>query len=212
MDARNIVQWTVAVLIIIGGFCLPTFANLIYTYSGDFNLPIPAPDINDPYISWGWMDDAVIDITEHIPISDLDVCINVTHTNVIDLQISLQGPDDKKIYLNIFDVSDLNKFPRDENYKDFKDTIFDDEAEILVAEGEAPFTGRFKPIEPYKLSEFDGEDAYGPWHLQIYDVWQADTGTLDSFELIITTPEPTPLILLMLGAGSVMLFKPPRRR
>ncbi|MGB2809639.1 MAG: proprotein convertase P-domain-containing protein, partial [Sedimentisphaerales bacterium] len=64
-----------------------------------------------------------------------------------------------------------------------------------------------RPVEPYKLSEFDGEDTYGIWRLQIYDAWDWDTGTLDSFELFIKTPEPATAMFLILGAGLVNLFK-----
>jgi subtilisin-like proprotein convertase family protein len=203
MDARNALQWSVAILVVVGGISFPVFAGTIEIYSGDFNLPIPKPDSSDPDISKGWMDDAVIDITDHFIIYDLDVGIRVAHTNVIDLQIFLRSPSGTRICLNMFDVYGLDKFPRDENYKDYTGTIFDDEAQGPVKEAEAPFTGRFRPIDPYKLSEFDGEDIYGAWRLQIYDAWAWDTGTLDSFKLIVTAPEPITAILLLLGTGLI---------
>lgn len=212
MDARNAMQWSVAVLVVVGGISFPLFAGPIYSYNDDFNLPIPKLDSGDPHISKGWMDDAVIDITDHLIIYDLDVGIKVTHTNVIDLQIFLRSPSGTSICLNMFDVYGLDKFPCDENYKDYSGTIFDDEAQGLVKEAEAPFTGRFRPIDPYKLSEFDGEDIYGPWRLQIYDAWAWDTGTLVSLELMITAPEPATIILLLLGTGLITLFKSRRDR
>jgi hypothetical protein len=61
-----------------------------------------------------------------------------------------------------------------------------------------------------QLEIFDEENVYGTWHLQIYDMFDWDTGTLDSFELIITTPEPATAILLLLGTGLITLFKPRR--
>lgn len=211
MDARNAVQWIGVILVIVAGACGgAVYAGPVHIYSGNFNLPIPKPDSNDPCISKGWMTDAVIEIPHHFIITDLDVRISITHTNVIDLQIFLRSPTEKVICLNMFDVYDLDKFPRDENYKDYTDTIFDDEAKGPVKEGEAPFAGRFKPIDPYELSKFDGEDAYGLWRLQIYDMWDWDTGTLNSFELMITTPEPATAILLTLAAGLLGLFKPRR--
>jgi hypothetical protein len=91
-------------------------------------------------------------------------------------------------------------------------TVFDDDAELSIKQTEPPFTGSFRPVEPYELSGFDGEDAYGIWRLQIYDAWDWDTGTLDSFELFITTPEPATAIFLILGAGLVTLFKTRRSR
>lgn len=172
-------------------FSSNSFANSVHIYSGQFDLRIPAKPANpNEPDSRGWMNDAVINVPEHLTISDLDVCINLTHTNVIDLQIFLQSPTGKTICLNMFDVYDLDKFPVGENYKDFKDTIFDDEAQAFVKEGEAPFTDRFRPIEPYRLSAFDGQDAFGLWRLRIYDAFYFDTGRLNSVELIITAVEP----------------------
>lgn len=198
MDTRNAVQRTVAILIIVAGACSNTvFARTIYTYGGDFDLPISDKS---------WMPDAVIDVGDHYTIHDLDVGITVTHTRVFDLQIFLQNPDGtKRICLNMYN---FDEYFEGANYTN---TIFDDEAEIPIEQAEPPFTGRFRPIWPYELSAFDDQDAYGTWHLQIYDSWQWDTGTLNSFEIIVTTPEPATAILLLLGTGLMTLFKPNRR-
>jgi hypothetical protein len=205
MDAHSAVQWIVVVLVVVVVSC-PVFAGPVYTYGGAFDQPIPKLDSGDPEISKGWMDDAVVEITDHFIVSDLDVRISITHTNVFDLQIFLQSPVGTRICLNMYD---FREFFEGANYTQ---TVFDDEAELSIKQAEAPFTGRFRPIEPYKLAEFDGVDLYGPWRLQIYDAWDWDTGTLDSFELVITTPEPATAMFLILGAGLVTLFKPYRSR
>ena len=103
----------------------------------------------------------------------------------------------------------LDEFFEGENYSQ---TIFDDEADISISLGQAPFTGRFRPKDPYLLSAFDGEDVYGSWRLQICDMWDYNTGTLDSFELMITnhTPEPATAILLLLGTTLFRLHNPRR--
>ncbi len=212
MDLLKTAKWsavTFTLLIMFSTFCS---AAIIHKYQGEFDLPIPKSDSDYPDISKGWMDDAVIEMPDHLIIYDLDVGINLRHTNVIDIQIFLQSPSKTKICLNMFDVYNLDKFPRDENYKDYTGTIFDDEAEGPVTESEAPFTGRFRPIKPYHLSKFDGEDAYGTWRLQIYDFWPADTGTLDSFELYITTPEPRSAMLFILCALGIIILKPKHSR
>lgn len=201
MDAHKAVQWIVAIIVIVSGVSFPVFAGQVYTYGGDFDLPIPKPDSSDPDISKGWMDDAVIEITDNFIVSDLDVRISITHTNVFDLQIFLQSPTGTRICLNMYD---FREFFEGANYTQ---TIFDDEAELSIKQAEAPFTGSFRPIEPYKLSEFDGEDNYGVWRLQIYDAWDWNTGTLDNFELVISTPEPAVAVFLILGAGLINLFK-----
>lgn len=192
-------------IIIAGGWAGSASAQSVYTYTADFNLPIPKPDLNDPNITQGWMDDAIIEIPHHLVIVDLDIGITLTHTNVFDLQIFLKSPAGQVICLNKYDF--------DEFFigADYIETVFDDEAFLSIKQGSPPFTGRFKPVEPYELSDFDGIDAYGLWHLRIYDAWPWDIGTLNHVELIITIPEPATAVLLILGVALLKLFNPRRR-
>jgi subtilisin-like proprotein convertase family protein len=170
-------------------------------YGGDCNIPIlDSHDRNNAAIT-----EAVINIPEHFVISDLDVRINITHTNIFDLQLFLENPTRKRICLNSYDPCEF--FDRD----NYVETIFDDEAITPIEEAQPPFTGRFKPISPNQLSKFDGEDAFGDWHLQIYDLYPANTGTLDSFELIINVPEPSTALLLALAAAGLP-YRPRLRR
>ena len=202
MEAHSRVQWSVAVLLGLGALSFPVFADEVYAYQGDFNLQIPA----DPDASQGWMADAVIEIDSHFTISDIDVGLTLTHSNVFDLQISLQSPDGKSLCLNMYNPS--NEFFTG---ADYSQTIFDDEALIPIDQAEPPFTGRFRPNNGSLLEIFDGQDVYGPWQLQIYDAYYHDTGTLESFELAITTPEPASVVLLVLGTGFAALLRPRRR-
>jgi len=199
MDAQSRLQWIVAVLFGLGALSFPVFADEVYTYQGDFNLQIPA----DPDASQGWMAEAVIEIDSHFTISDIDVGVTLTHTNVFDLQIFLQSPDGTSLCLNMYN-------PDNEFFTgaDYSQTIFDDEALIPIGQAEPPFTGRFRPDAGSLLEIFDGQDAYGPWQLQIYDAYYHDTGTLDSFELTITIPEPATVVLLVLGTGCAALLRP----
>jgi subtilisin-like proprotein convertase family protein len=204
MDAPNAVQRIVAIVLIVVGVSFPVFAGQVHIYSDQFDLPIPA----NPDDTKGWMADAVIEITDHFTIHDLDIRISITHTNVFDLQIFLQSPAGTRLCLNMYNPFD--EFFEGENYTQ---TIFDDEAETAIGVAEPPFTGRFRPkaIDAANLLEiFDGQDSYGLWQLQIYDAFYADTGNLDSFELIITVPEPATAILLLLGSGLITLLNPRR--
>lgn len=204
MDARSAAQWIVAVLVIVvGAWGSSAFAGLTRIYGRDFNLPLLDPV--GPNESA--MTEATIEVPDHFIITDLNVRINITHTKVFDLQLFLQSPAGKKICLNMY-----NPFYEYFDGENYTQTIFDDEAEIHIKQGQAPFTGRFKPIEPYELSEFDSQDSFGLWHLQIYDMWPADTGTLDSFHLIFTIPEPATMTLLTLGIGLATLFRPRRNQ
>lgn len=165
-------------------------AGPVYVCGGSFNLPIPA-EVNS---NVGPMQDAVITITEHLVIDDINVAIDITHTNVFDLEIMLQGPGGQQICLNAY--YDLNDFFR---AQDYSQTIFDDEAAVAIEQGNASFTGSFRPKVGNSLSVFDGLDAFGQWRLQIDDLYHDDRGSLENFELIITVPEPATFILFALS-------------
>ncbi|MHC4533839.1 MAG: proprotein convertase P-domain-containing protein [Planctomycetota bacterium] len=201
MDAQNSLQWIIVFFFVLVDFSTAVFAGPTFIYGEDFDLRIPA----EPDASKGWMDDAIIEVNRHTTIYDIDVGINLAHTNVFDLQIFVQSPAGTRLCLNSYDFKD--EFFKGEGYVQ---TIFDDEAEIPIEQGTAPFTGWFRPKAGSLLEIFDGEDAYGLWRLQIYDMWHWDTGELERIELIITVCEPTALSLLALGAGLTVLFR--RRR
>jgi subtilisin-like proprotein convertase family protein len=198
MNARSSVQWIVAFFFMAAGVGSAVFAGPTVIYGGDFDLQIPA----DPDNSKGWMADAVIKIPDHYTIYDLDVGITLTHTSVFDLQIFLQSPAGTSLCLNMYNFDEFFEG------EDYTDTIFDDEADLPIEEGQPPFTGRFRLRSPAQLSVFDGQDTFGQWKLQVYDAYHYDTGNLDSFEVMVTICEPGTATLLILGAAFVALFKP----
>jgi len=192
MDAHGGVWRIVAVSVLVAGMWGNSVSvGSVYIHGGEFNLSIPDK---------GWMADAVIDIRDHYTIYDLDVGIDVTHSSIFDLQVFLQSPAGTKVCLNMYDA--FWGFFKGANYTQ---TIFDDEAQISIEESEAPFTGRFRPLMPYKLSQFDGQDSYGCWRLQIYDGFYADSGMLEGFNLTVQNPEPATAILLALGVWLMFL-------
>lgn len=208
MEARNAVQWIGAILVIVAGACGgAVYAGPVHIYSADFNLPIPA----EPNSGKGWMADAIIEVPYHLFVSDLDIGVTLTHESLFDLQILLQSPVGTNIALNL--AGNLAFIVRDEDGRltavgGSGELIFDDEADISIEQATEPFFSSYKPV--WSLSLFDSEDAYGPWRLRIYDAFHDDTGTLNSFELMITTPEPATAVLLILGSGLIILFKPHR--
>ena len=204
MEAHGGLKRSIAFSFIFLGFSTVVFAGPTVIYGGDFDLPILDRQ------GWGSpLAEAIIKIPDHLSIYDLDVGINITHTNVFDLQIFIQSPLGTRLCLNMYDFKD--EFFKGEDYKQ---TIFDDEAEIPIEQGSAPFTGRFKPKAGSLLQVFDGEDAYGLWRLKIYDMWYWDTGSLENVELIISLSEPAIMIsepaaltLLVFGVGLTALFR-----
>ncbi len=148
------------------------------------------------------MRDAVIEIPNHLTIKDLDIGIDISHSQVFDLQIFLESPSGTKVCLNMYDIDEYFQG------EDYMNIIFDDEANIPIAEAGQQFIGRFKPKDP--LSAFDGEDAFGLWRLQIYDAYYADTGSLNNFSIVVTVIEPATAILLMAGVVLALFLRPRR--
>lgn len=200
MDAQKTGQRIVIIFIIltriVGSFA---FAGTVRIYGRDFHLTLL-----DPPGPGSAMTQAIIEVPYHFLIVDLDVKINITHTKVFDLQLILQSPDQMRLTLNKYD---FNEYFEGANYIQ---TVFDDEAELSIKDAVPPFTGWFKPRDG-KLEIFDALDSYGNWTLQIYDMWPADTGYLDSFQLIFTIPEPSTVILLSLGFCWALFLKPRRK-
>jgi subtilisin-like proprotein convertase family protein len=201
MYARSSIIIFATVVIFVA--CSTATATAVLTYGGNFNLPIPAKAGE----TQGWMDDAIVEIPDHLIIEDLDVGITVTHSSLFDLQVHIQGPDGTDVLLNMYNID--KEFFWGQNYTG---TIFDDEADTRIEDGSAPFTGRFRPRGDARLSVFDGTDTFGTWKLRILDIGPADTGRLENFRLFVTVPEPDSVLSLSLGGALMVLIKPRRRR
>ncbi len=167
---------------------VPAWGGLLIV-GQDYQLPIPA-QLHDP----GQMPPARLWVDSHVSIIDLDIKLNIEHTEVGDLVIRLTSPSGttatlKQSWLPLWR----------QNRPNMIDTILDDEAPLPLKSGQAPYTGRFRP-EVNPLSLFDGEDAGGWWTLNIDDPIYYDYGQLNRWELHIThAPEPSMLTLAITG-------------
>jgi len=182
-----------------GGECL--------VIGGEFTNRIPAEGTGEAF-----MDDAVLMVSKHVFIRDLDVYLDITHANVIDLIINLYSPTGQCIELK--DEELMNRFWQEDPLPNMYGTVFDDEAILFLPEGQPPYTDRYLPAADQYLSVFDGEEAYGDWTLEIFDMASGDIGTLDRWELhldVIHTPEPSSLCTLGFLAICTMLRKHRKR-
>jgi subtilisin-like proprotein convertase family protein len=159
------------------------------TVRGNFSQPIPAQ--GDGY---GWMDPVTLDVTSHWQIIDIDVHLDITHSDIRDLAIMLDCPWGQTIA-----IKDSWQIDFGDAIVNMYDTIFNDDA---AAE---PIAGKESCVPAEPLATFNGFDAYGLWHLRIYDAYYADTGTLDSWELHIThAPEPAAMLYLFCGLAGLI--------
>ena len=96
-------------------------------------------------------------------IRDINVLIDIQHTFVADLVISLIGPRGKRVLLVGREGGGADNF---------RSTILDDEAASDIEDARAPFRGVFRPKG--SLADFDGRDPNGTWTLEIEDEAFAD--------------------------------------
>jgi large repetitive protein len=109
-------------------------------------------------------------------ISDVNVSLNLNHTWVGDLEISLISPTGSQMMLS-------NR--RGGSGDNFTGTIFDDSAPNSILEGIPPFSGSFRPETA--LSELNGLAPNGIWTLRIRDLAGGDVGTFLNWTLHLKT-------------------------
>ncbi len=118
-------------------------------------------------------------------VTDLNVGINITHTWVEDLTVTLTSPSGTTVTL-------VQR--RGGSGDNFTNTVFDDEAATAISTGTPPFTGSFQPEAA--LSAFDGQSLAGTWTLKVVDSIGQDVGTLNSWSLtrptVTCSPPPPP--------------------
>ena len=116
-------------------------------------------------------------VTDEELVVDVNVQLFLTHTYTGDLELSLIGPDGTEVVLSDRHGGSGN---------DFLGTIFDDQADTAIANGTAPYEGSYRPDE--LLSVFADTLVTGQWRLRVQDHAGGDTGSLDSWSLILTYP------------------------
>ncbi|HVV86166.1 MAG TPA: DUF4215 domain-containing protein [Kofleriaceae bacterium] len=78
---------------------------------------------------------------------------------------------------------------------DLRQTLFVDAATTIVADGLAPFTGRFRPEESLSTSAAVDDlatNAAGTWKLRVADLTVPTAGTLDAWSLILCVDPTAP--------------------
>lgn len=134
-------------------------ADISSMFACSNTLPKPIEDLHNLYDT--------ITIEEDGILIDLNVELDATHSYDGDVEIYLISPGGDEIALCVAHGGSGNNFTG---------TVFDDEAEVPVSQGNAPFTGSFKPDQP--LSTFDDQPITGDWVLRIYDNALNDQGML----------------------------------
>ncbi len=133
---------------------------------------------------------AKIDVPDSFVISDLNLQLNITHTNLSSLDGFLTGPDGTRIELFTAVGG------RDDH---FNKTRFDDQASTSIVKARAPFEGSFQPEGLAKkqpgLAAFNGKDIKGTWQLSISCTRSSRFGMLNGWSITARPEIEGPLAL-----------------
>jgi subtilisin-like proprotein convertase family protein len=113
-------------------------------------------------------------------LTHVSVTLNINHTFDRDLVITLVSPWGAQINL---------VYREGGNGHNFTGTILDDSAAQPISAGLAPFSGSYQPEQP--LASLNGFNPNGVWTLLVNDVALNDVGTLLSWTLTLSVPEPS---------------------
>lgn len=123
-----------------------------------------------------------IPTNENQTIDKITVTLNITHTWISDLTVTLISPTGTQVQL----------FSGQCGNADNAIATFDDNGITLTCQGTTPaITGTLIPAQ--SLSTLIGENTQGAWTLRVFDAFNQDGGTLNSWGITICTIEDTPL-------------------
>lgn len=142
---------------------------------------------------------SIINIPTSFSVSDVNVSIDITHTYIQDLVITLISPTGTEVVL----------FDRECAAEDDINVIYDDQAsDRIICAG--PVTGTSQPAN--SLGGFNEESAQGNWTLKVQDFYNGDSGDINSWSIELCEPETntnsTVLINpLTVGTNSIYVLK-----
>ncbi|NER12908.1 T9SS type B sorting domain-containing protein [Leptobacterium flavescens] len=112
-----------------------------------------------------------ITVPDDLPITDIKVTVDITHTFVSDLTLRLISPQGTTIVL-LAQACDNNQ--------DIQAT-FDDGGSAVSCSPMPAVSGIVMPLQP--LSQLFGESAAGNWRLEVEDAFNLDGGAINTFSL-----------------------------
>jgi subtilisin-like proprotein convertase family protein len=132
------------------------------------DLPITIATTGAPTIT------STITLLNDLPVADINVNLDLTHSFLADLEVTLISPAGTRVIL----VS--NSCGGNQDIL----ATFDDSAEAFVCGTNPPaIQGTIRPLG--SLAAFNGESTYGDWILEVKDIAASDGGTLNGFSMDI---------------------------
>ena len=125
---------------------------------------------------------STISVDEGLLITDINVSIEITHSYVGELAVTLTSPSGVMITL----VEGVCTYPDYSFYADITAKFDDEGSDIVCASSSPVVSGILKP-QTGSLDIFNGQSTEGDWTLSITDIYAGDGGSLDYFALEFST-------------------------
>ncbi|WP_373518068.1 reprolysin-like metallopeptidase [Pricia sp.] len=134
-----------------------------------FGLPEVISSVGEPKVI------SKIAFFEDLKIADLNVNLNIDHSYLEDVRITLTSPSKTTVTLVSNSCGDFKNI----------NAVFDDDAKDFIcgAVSDIGIAGTVKPSGV--LDSFKGETIFGEWVLEIHDIANGDGGSLNAFSLDI---------------------------
>ncbi|MDE3742465.1 reprolysin-like metallopeptidase [Maribacter polysaccharolyticus] len=129
------------------------------------DVPITISSVDTPTIT------STIAFYDDMPIADVNVYLEIDHSYLADLVVTLTSPAGTEVVLLSSSCGDLENV----------NATFDDDASNFICSGDPAISGTIKPLGA--LSSFNGESLYGEWTLEINDNAASDGGSLKTFTM-----------------------------
>ncbi|MDC6366128.1 MULTISPECIES: reprolysin-like metallopeptidase [Flavobacteriaceae] len=130
-------------------------------------VPLEISTVGTPTIS------STIQVFEDLPITDVNVGVELNHTYLEDLIISLISPSGTRVTLISNSCGDLNDVT----------ATFDDDGVKIQCSGSPAISETVQPLG--SLASLNGESSLGEWTLEIQDTAASDGGSFTGFSLEI---------------------------
>ena len=147
-------------------FSIGQFTTTCVTYNNV--VPTSIPDGAGQEVG-GVVGTSIINVPVNYIVSDVNVGLNITHSYINDLKVSLRHPDNTVVKL-------IDRICGSQD--GINATLTDGFGPVSCSN---PVTGSFDPTEP--LSVLNSKSTSGNWTLEFQDFYNGDTGTVNSWSL-----------------------------
>ncbi|MDD2987179.1 reprolysin-like metallopeptidase [Flavobacterium sp.] len=158
------------------------------------NVPITIPTTGNTTVN------STLTVTDNATLSDVNVTLNIAHTWVNDITVTLISPAGTQVQLVANPCTSAN-------LRNIQAT-FDDAGNTVVCAVNPAISGTVKPFQP--LSAFNGESSEGIWTLRVLDSYSQDGGTINGWTLNLCSTQQ-PLAVSTYSSPDFMVYPNPNK-